>query len=92
MALYRSPECKSSYTHLRHEDSKDNLIAGLGRNILKFFSYYIEKYVNVKSTSIKLFMCVLQLASTRALLEVQRGSVKEHIRENILKSGWARNF
>ena len=41
------------YTHLRHEESKENLTAGLGRNILKFLPYYIDKYVNVKSTSIK---------------------------------------
>ena len=41
------------YTHLRHEESMENLAAGLGRNILKFLHHYIEKYVNVKSTSIK---------------------------------------
>ena len=36
----------------RHEESKEILTAGLGRNILKFLPYYIEKYVNVQSTSI----------------------------------------
>ena len=55
------------YTHLRHEDSKENLTEGL-----MLLSYYIERYVNVKSTSIKYFMCVLQIAPTREnLVEFQ---------------------
>ena len=41
------------YTHLRHEESNKNLTIGFGRNILKFLLYYIEKYVDVKSTSTK---------------------------------------
>ena len=35
----------------KHEESKKNLTAGLGRNIFKFLHYYIEK--NIKSASIK---------------------------------------
>ena len=41
------------YANYRHEELKENLTAGLGRNILKFLPYYIEKDVNVKSTSSK---------------------------------------
>ena len=36
------------YTHLRHEQFDSRF----RQNILKFLPYYIEKYVNVKSTSI----------------------------------------
>ena len=86
------PHIAHKYTNLRHEESKENLTADLGRNVLNFLPSYIEKYVNVKSTSIK-FLCVLQTEPTRAnLVDVQRGSVNEYFKEINLKSGWASSF
>ena len=51
LTLYCSPECKSSeVTHLRIKGKFDSRFR---ENILKFLPNYIEKYVNVESTSIK---------------------------------------